>query len=275
MRFERHCVEKPWGRNILPPPFDTAVALAGLGDKRIGEIWFEPHGSPAALPLLVKYIFTSEKLSIQVHPNDGQASARGHVSGKNECWYILDAEPGATVGLGTVRPLDDAALKDAVLDGSIEQLMHWRPVSAGEFYPIPAGTVHAIGAGISLVEFQQNADLTYRLYDYGRPRELHLDDGLAVSVAAPYASDQIRRIDPASEAEQELVCFPQFQVVYSRDIQATRAQQADAALWIVPLAGEIVVGEENAQPGGCLYLAPEMAIGRISDGFAALVAIAG
>ena len=81
-------------------------------------------------------------------------------------------------GKAAGRPVGSS---EAALDGSIEELVDWRPVKAGEFYYVPAGTIHAIGAGISLLEFQQNADVTYRLYDYGRPRELHLDDGIAVS----------------------------------------------------------------------------------------------
>ena len=149
--------------------------------QRIGEVWFTGGGD---LPLLAKYIFTSERLSIQVHPNDQQARARGLASGKTECWYILDAEPDATIGLGLTREVSPEELRAAALDGSIEQLIDWRPVKAGDFILVPPGTIHAIGAGISLLEFQQNADVTYRLYDYGRPRELHLDDSVAVGSGA-------------------------------------------------------------------------------------------
>ena len=153
-----------------------------MGGQRIGEIWYEaPDGRP--LPILVKWLFTSEKLSIQVHPDDAQAKTRGLISGKEECWYIVDAEPDAVLGMGTLKALSDEELRTASLSGEIEQLMDWKPVTAGDYFYIPAGTVHAIGAGITLVEVQQYADVTYRLYDYGRPRELHLDDGVAVSDA--------------------------------------------------------------------------------------------
>ena len=91
MKLERRYVEKPWGRTELPPMFDPPAG------ERIGEVWFTDG---AELPLLAKYIFTSERLSIQVHPDDAQAHARGLPAGKSECWYILDAEPGATLGLG-------------------------------------------------------------------------------------------------------------------------------------------------------------------------------
>jgi mannose-6-phosphate isomerase len=180
MQLQRHFVEKPWGRDDLP------IAFGPPAGQRIGEVWYEmPDGSP--LPLLVKWLFTSEKLSIQVHPSDADAKARGLKSGKEECWYIVDAEPGAVLGIGTIRQLDADELRAASLSGEIEQLMDWKPVNAGDYFYIPAGTVHAIGAGITLVEVQQYADVTYRLYDYGRPRELHLDDAVAVSQAVPYA----------------------------------------------------------------------------------------
>ncbi|WP_394659058.1 class I mannose-6-phosphate isomerase, partial [uncultured Novosphingobium sp.] len=167
-------VEKPWGKDTLPAPF---VAPSG---KRIGEIWFEPP--PELSQLLVKYIFTSEALSVQVHPSDAQTIDKGMGrQGKEECWVILDAEPGAKLGIGFKQPIDADAMRAAALDGSIEDLMEWHVVSPGDFFYIPANTVHAIGAGISLIEVQQNSDITYRLYDYGRPRELHLEESVAIA----------------------------------------------------------------------------------------------
>jgi mannose-6-phosphate isomerase len=136
-------VEKPWGRGALPAIFPDT------GGRRIGEIWFSDEHD---LPLLVKYIFTSERLSIQVHPNDAQASARGLARGKSECWLILDADEGATIGLGMKRDVPSEELRCSALDGSIEQLLDWRPAKPGDFFFVPAGTVHAIGAGISLLE---------------------------------------------------------------------------------------------------------------------------
>ena len=133
-------VEKPWGQGVLPAPF---VDVPG---KRIGEIWFEP---PPELPqLLVKYIFTSEKLSVQVHPSDVQRP--GH--GKEECWLIVDAKPGAQLGIGFRERLGPDAMRKAAIDGSIEHLLEWHSVRRGDFFYIPANTVHAIGAGISLIE---------------------------------------------------------------------------------------------------------------------------
>lgn len=173
-------VAKPWGSSALPPAF---AGYAGDTGERIGEIWYEADETDA---LLVKHLFTSERLSIQVHPDDAAAQARGHRRGKDEAWLVLHAQPGATIGLGLRQAVSREALRAAALDGSIEQLIDWRPVSAGDFFYSPAGTVHALGAGLTILEIQQNLDLTYRLYDYGRPRELHLDEGVAVADPSPW-----------------------------------------------------------------------------------------
>lgn len=199
-RLPVRMVERPWGRTALPAPF---AAPAG---QRIGEVWFEP---PALLDdLLVKYIFTSEALSVQVHPDDAQAPA-GH-RGKDECWLVLTAEPGARLGIGFDQVLSADAMRAAALDGSIERLLTWHRVQSGDFFYIPAGTVHAIGAGIGLIEVQQNSDITYRLYDYGRPRELHLDAGIAVARGEPYPPALHRRI--AAQHAVTLVDGPKFRL---------------------------------------------------------------
>lgn len=233
-------VAKPWGRTELPAPFMNE------GVEPVGEIWFAGEAA-APLPLLAKYLFTSEKLSIQLHPNDAQARARGLPSGKEECWLVIDAEPGAVLGIGTLRPLDANELRMAALDGSIEGLISWRPVARGDFFYIPAGTVHSIGAGVSLIEVQQNADVTYRLYDYGRPRELHLDDGVAVADARPYADARATRVDFAED--RLLVDGPIFRVMLGGD-QCDLA--GSGATLILPLAGRAFAGATSAGPGDCL-----------------------
>jgi mannose-6-phosphate isomerase len=171
-------VERVWGRTDIPAGFPRLGA-----DVPVGEIWFEP---PADAPLLIKYLFTAERLSIQVHPDDEAARAGGFPRGKDEAWYILDAGPDARIGLGLTHEVSREALRAAALDGSIETLLDWRPVTPGELLYSPAGTIHAIGGGISLIEIQQNLDLTYRLYDYGRPRALHLDEGVAAARPEPW-----------------------------------------------------------------------------------------
>jgi mannose-6-phosphate isomerase len=175
-------IAKPWGRCRLAPWFADTVE----GADQVGEIWFEdPRGGDP--DLLIKYLFTSERLSVQVHPDDAAARAAGYPRGKEEAWLVLGVEPPGEVGLGTTRPLSAEELRAAALDGSIETLMDWKQVKAGDFIYSPAGTVHAIGAGVTLIEVQQNVDVTYRLYDFGRPRELHLDAGIAVADARPFA----------------------------------------------------------------------------------------
>jgi mannose-6-phosphate isomerase len=238
MKLHRRYVEKPWGRTELPPTFDAPPG------QRIGEVWFT---NGTGLPLLAKYIFTSERLSIQVHPDDAQARSRGIARGKSECWYILDAEPGATLGLGLKRRVKKGELRHSALDGSIEELMDWRPVRSGDFVFVPPGTVHAIGAGITLLEFQQNSDVTYRLYDYGRPRELHLDDGIAVSKAEPFPDDLFQHIP--EKGERTLVDGPHFTLLLSNADALT-----ERVRWILPLKGEIRPTGSSAGPGDCLLL---------------------
>lgn len=242
MKLAKHLVEKPWGRTDVP------TAFGDIGGRRIGEIWYESAADQ--LPILVKWLFTSEKLSIQVHPNDEQAQIRGMLSGKEECWYIVDAVPGAVLGMGTSQPLTGEQLRAASLSGEIEQMMDWKPVKAGDYFYIPAGTVHAIGAGITLVEVQQHADITYRLYDYGRPRELHLDDGVAVSVAAPYADSRAGH----AAMNQQLVDGPHFRLWYVNSSDALGSMGARGRRWIVPLCGEIVADGEVAGVGDCLLV---------------------
>jgi mannose-6-phosphate isomerase len=238
MKLPRHYVEKPWGRTRLPPIFDPPDG------RRIGEVWFDDGRN---LPLLAKYIFTSERLSIQVHPNDHQARARGLPQGKSECWYILDAEPNATLGLGLSRRVSRDELRSAASDGSIEQLIDWRPVRAGDVFFVPAGTVHAIGAGIALLEFQQNADVTYRLYDYGRPRELHLDDGIAVANLASYPQALAQHL--AGDEERTLVDGPHFTLVHT-----ARDALSDRQRWVLPLSGDVRSAGDVAVAGECLLV---------------------
>nr|WP_233548515.1 class I mannose-6-phosphate isomerase [Aurantiacibacter zhengii] len=239
-------VEKVWGRDVLPAPF------AAPEGQRIGEIWFEP---PTQMPeLLVKYLFASEKLSVQCHPDDDQAEAAGQGrQGKEECWLVIAAEPGASLGIGFDEPLDAQAMRTAALDGSIEQLMTWHEVRAGDFFYIPADTVHAIGPGCSIIEVQQNSDITYRLYDYGRPRELHLEQGMAVADGSPYDMALHQRLPHSGSAT--LVDGPHFRLdwvdgIAGDDLLYTYCEP----LLVLPLAGEVLVaGSEVIKPGECAY----------------------
>jgi mannose-6-phosphate isomerase len=169
-------LEKVWGSTHLEPLFPNRT-------ERIGEVWFE---AGHALPLLIKFIFTTGKLSVQVHPNDHYARLHHGSLGKTEMWHVVAAEPGAQVAVGFREPISRARLREASQSGEIENLLRWYDARPGDTFFLPAGTVHAIGAGLVMCEIQQCSDVTYRLYDYGRPRELHLDHGVEVSDLGPY-----------------------------------------------------------------------------------------
>lgn len=192
-----------WGVRDLAPWYDYKV-----GEEPIGEVWlsgddcvvdsgplagqrfaevFRSHGEALVgaeasrherFPLLMKILFPQEKLSVQVHPGDAMAREKGEPHGKTECWYALEAEPGAAVALGLRAGTTLEAMRAAIESNGLEDLLEWVPVEKGDMIFVDAGTVHAVGPGVVLLETQQNSDMTYRLYDYGRPRELHLTDGL-------------------------------------------------------------------------------------------------
>ena len=201
--LEPVCVERIWGTDDLAPWH--ANIRAG---QRIGEIWLTAEnclavnssfagktlaavtaeapkmfGDPRreGFPLLIKLLFPHEKLSVQVHPNDGEAQALGMPRGKTECWYVLSADSGAEVAVGFNEPLSTAEVKAAIQEGTLESKLRMIPVKAGDMVFVDAGTVHAIGPGMVVLETQQYSDTTYRLWDYGRPRELHVEAGAAVT----------------------------------------------------------------------------------------------
>ncbi len=243
-RLPTRSVPKPWGWDSLPAPF-TALGENRIGDNRIGEVWFEPP--PALDSLLVKYIFTSQALSVQVHPSDAQLP--GH--GKEECWLVIAAEPGAKLGIGFLHEITTEAMRAAALDGSIESLLEWHEVQAGDFFYIPAGTVHAIGAGISLIEVQQNSDVTYRLYDYGRARELHLDAGVAAACRAPYAPTWRKQVPERGEVT--LVDGPLFRLdrLHGPASGAVANRYGKMPLLVVPRSAGVGIGGETIAPGEC------------------------
>ncbi len=170
--------EKVWGSSRLSPWFEDS-------DTKIGEVWFDLE-SPD-FPILTKFIFTTERLSVQVHPGDEYAARYENSLGKTEMWYILRADPGAQIALGLRQDVTKEQLRGASESGEIMDLLNWMDVHAGDSFFTPAGTIHAIGGGIALTEIQQRSDVTYRLYDYGRPRELHLDRGVQVSDTARFS----------------------------------------------------------------------------------------
>ena len=193
-----------WGERDLAPWYNYPAAA----EQPIGEVWlsgdtsvvetgpltgqtldavFREHREDLLgptmypqerFPLLMKVLFPKEKLSVQVHPGDTMAREHGEPHGKTECWYVLQAEPTATVALGLRPGTTLPAVQAAIEDKTLENLLQAVPVQKDDMVFVDAGTVHAIFPGVVILETQQNSDMTYRLYDYGRPRELHLKDGL-------------------------------------------------------------------------------------------------
>lgn len=264
-RLQVEAVERTWGRTALPVGFGQFEA-----GRPVGELWHSPPEGDAA-DLLVKHLFSAERLSIQVHPNDADAVARGLARGKDEAWFILDAEPGAAIALGLKEAVSEDELRTAAISGAIEQLVDWRPVASGDFIFTPAGTVHAIGGGISLIEIQQHSDVTYRLYDYGRPRELHLDDGLAVARREPWKDISRRRILSAHRAV--LLAGPSF-VVERWTVDAPVRLAPSKKVLAIPVQGEGEIDGAAARPGQAWSIDGPVEM-RSSDGMTLLVAYAG
>ena len=172
--------EKVWGYERW------IVSVHPAGQSLVDEVTPQIGGTPlnaiagASYPLLIKIIQANETLSVQVHPDDEYARIHEHSAGKTECWYVLDAAPGATIIYGLQKDYPRSELEAAIRDNTIERCLRSVPVSKGDFIFIPAGTVHAIQGGLRLLEVQQSSDITYRLYDWGRPREVHIQKGLDV-----------------------------------------------------------------------------------------------
>ena len=253
-RLATHRVEKPWGRHDLWPGFEDAANTAAP----VGEIWFDsaPGGDPE---LLVKYLFTSEKLSIQVHPDDATARAAGYARGKDEAWLVLAAQPESTIALGTREVTTREALAAGALDGSIVDMLDWHSVKAGDVIYSPAGTIHAIGAGITVIEVQQNVDLTYRLYDYGRPRELHLAAGIAVSDPTPFIAPPMPGDIGAGRA---ILCegakFVLERWTWDGEREVTLPKELPA--WLVPVTGGGNIDGASFTAGECWMVEGSTAI---------------
>jgi mannose-6-phosphate isomerase len=265
-------VEKPWGRRDLWPAFDPVPE----GGNPVGEIWFEvpgqQDGTSGGPELLIKYLFTSDRLSVQVHPDDAAAQAQGYPRGKDEAWVILDAEPHASIAIGTLRPMTKDELRQASLDGSIETLLDWKTVKKDNSFYTSAGTVHAIGPGLTLVEVQQNVDLTYRLYDYGSGRELHLDAGVAASDPVPYVAPyKPHEIAPGREI---LADGPKFVLERWRQAGSGTLRSDGRPIWLIPLSGRGMIGDGPLEAGG-VWLAEEETALSLEPGADLLIAYPG
>jgi mannose-6-phosphate isomerase len=261
-------VHKPWGVSDLQP----WSSIDGTGDA-VGELWFERADRNAPVPaLLLKLLFTSEPLSIQVHPDDTFARAMGMPNGKSEAWYIISAKPGAQIGVGLERRVTPQQLRASIKDGSIVELVQWRPVEKGDVIFIPAGTIHVLGAGIVLAEIQQRSDTTFRLFDYGRQRELHEDNGVAVANTWPLRSP---RNPIRLSGERTVLVASRYFVLERVDLPevSSWALLAEPETWILVLDGHAAIGLAAASIGQAIFVGG----GRTSievgvNGLAALIA---
>jgi mannose-6-phosphate isomerase len=261
-------VHKPWGVGDLQP-----WSSVDGSDDAVGELWFERADKDAPAPaLLLKLLFTSAPLSIQVHPDDTFARAMGMPNGKSEAWYILSAEPGAQIGVGLKQRVTPQELRASIRNGSIVDLVDWRPVAPSDVIFIPAGTIHAIGAGIVLAEIQQHSDATFRLFDYGSARELHEDNGVAVAHAWPLRTPS----NPTrlTAARTLLVASRHFvleRLELSED--SSWALLAEPETWILVLDGHAAIGLATVSIGQAVFIGGgRTSIEVGSNGLHALVA---
>lgn len=190
--------------------------LAQLSEQYQRELVGEAARDAKRFPLLLKFLFPHEKLSVQVHPDDEQALRVGEPWGKTECWYVAHAKPGAQIGLGLKPGVTVKQLEEAIHQKRAEEVLNWINVYAGDMIYVAGGTVHTLGPGSVIVETQQQSDTTYRLYDYGRPRELHLKNGMA-AVKEKVRSGKVVRPAPAQIGNSKnrhmpLVAAPYFVV---------------------------------------------------------------
>jgi len=225
--------DRPWGVRDLRPIYtkvvkepvgeswltwsDSCIANGPFAGRTLGEIAQQYRRDLVGLaavyedrfPLLVKFLFPAEKLSVQVHPDDAGAQRVGQPYGKTECWYVLHAQPGAQVALGLRPGTTLEEFETSIRENHAEELLNWINVHSGDMLYVTAGTVHTIGGGMILVETQQASDITYRLYDYGRPRELHIKDGMAAIKLDSKAGKVVRN---TGDDPNVLVRSPFFQV---------------------------------------------------------------
>ena len=254
--LEPRFVGRVWGYSDLRPWYDKVA-----GEEPIGEVWLTgddcriasgPHRgktllemfekAPEALlgtaapraesPLLVKMIFAREKLSVQVHPDDRLAQKYGQPRGKTECWYAIAAEPDAHVAAGLKPGVTLDQVRAGIHDGTLEQSLAVLPVQAGDMVFVDAGTVHAIWPGSILLETQQNCDVTYRMYDYGRPRELHIDK----SLEATRLTTRAGKVPAQKLADRTILIDVEYFCVERIPVSGSRASHS------LPAPGETIPG---------------------------------
>ena len=268
-RIAPRFVDRVWGTWDLRPWFDRVAVGHPVGEvwltgdecmvetgahagKTLGALFRVASeallgaGAPSPeSPLLIKVIFAREKLSVQVHPDDKLAQKYGQPRGKSECWYALAAEPGAQVAVGLKPGLTLGKVREEIDAGTLEESLKMLPVTEGDAIFVDAGTVHAIWPGSILLETQQNCDLTYRMYDYGRGRELHIQKALESTRLITRAGKVSARVlaDRAILVDAEYFHVERLRVAGSRASTSLRGEgerpQGLAYLFAVAGAGRI------------------------------------
>jgi mannose-6-phosphate isomerase len=270
-RARAKAVQKPWGVADLRP---WSRAEHG-GSPLIGEIWYERSGSKSDPSLLLKLLFTSQPLSIQVHPDNAYAQSIGLPCGKTEAWYILSAAPGARIVLGLKKKLAPRQFREAVNDGSIAGLVAWRTVLPGDVVLVPAGTIHAVGAGLVIAEIQQRSDATFRMFDFGRKRDLHIADAVAVADAGP--ADGSMKPKRLTDERTLLVSNPHF-VLERIELPPSSAirLEADRETWLLVVRGSARAGRFDIAAGDAVFAQSDnVDIRAGAQGMASLVAYTG
>lgn len=231
-------------------------SLAELSTEYGPDLVGDAAKDPTRFPLLVKFLFPHEKLSVQVHPDDEAARQLGQPWGKNECWYIAHAKPGAQVALGLKTGVTRARFEEAIHEKQAEELLNWVDVFPGDMIYVAGGTVHTLGPGAIIVETQQQSDTTFRLYDYGRPRELHLQEGLSVvkehARSGKVAPSEPRAIE-ASNRYSRLVASPyfvveRFELKAPHEFRMSEEETSKSVQILVVLEGCGVVEVDGIEP---------------------------
>ena len=252
-------VRAPWGKTDLRP-----FSELGHDGAPVGELRFQRADRTAPDPaLLLKLLFIDEPLSIQVHPDDSFAQAIGLPHGRTKAWYVLAAEPGARVALGLKREMTRAQLRAAIADGSIADLVRWQDVAVGQGLLVPAGTIHAIGAGLVLVEIQQRSEAGFRLFDHGRQHDIQLDGAVGAALPGPAAA-QVPAM-PFSESRTVIAQSPHF-VLEAVDLLPNSHWELDAGseTWLLLLEGDAIFGRTQVVAGEAVLIDGERTIVRPS-----------
>lgn len=274
-----HLAERIWGGSLLGdgigeawdlsvhPNGPARIANGALAGTTLAEAAANRGGDfGGPIDLLAKRLDCAQDLSVQVHPKEGDP--------KTESWVVLHAEPGAGVYHGFVRPVEREEVKQAALDGSLPDLMRFVPVSAGDCVFVPSGTLHAIGGGLLLFELQQSADTTYRLFDWGRGRELHLDQGLACTDLTPVEALTSPR--DAGAGRTRLVECEHF-FIDRLELNGARTVLEPGDRWIAVLAlhGLARVGGFDLAPGGTALIPAAAGATELSPGGACSLLVYG